>query len=155
MAFLSPLWPLHSEQPVVLPTHPPQKKQGKLKKSPIPYPKPVNKTGSSSPEKKGFRERPLVLSPLHLSMEPHSRAQLPLPGWALMICSPLVCPFPGIISSKQKVQSAFLLNVRAWGQQRVAQAGSGYQPQPAPPRYGASGWHALHPVRTLLLVGCV
>lgn len=86
-----PLWPLGTEQQVVV-SNPPQKKQGRLKRkrSPIPYPKPVNKIGSLSSRKKGFRERQLLLSPLYLTTEPHSRAQIPLLGalcWFISLCS--------------------------------------------------------------------
>lgn len=71
----TPLWLLVLNSQLYPPPPTQETRESKEKETPIPYPKPGNKIGSPSHPPKGFGERPFLLSPMRLPMEPHSRAQ--------------------------------------------------------------------------------
>lgn len=145
MILLSPLWPLGTEHPVVPPT-PSAKETREIikKKKPIPYPKPVNKIGSLSPRKRLQGEA--------ISAESFaSRHKTPFQGSTPTPRCSLLIHFSGLSSwdiflFKQKVQSAFLLNARAWDRKRVPRqdrVGS-----PSPPLLGVRPQDGMHWTRS-------
>lgn len=97
-------------------------------------------------KKQGFGERPFLLSSLCLSMQPtpgpaptpsYSAGSLPLWSFSWDVC---------LFHLKQKVQSACLLNVRAWdrkGLPRQDRVGS-----PSPPFLGTRPQDGMHCTRS-------
>lgn len=100
-----PLWPLGTEQQVVV-SNPPQKKQGRLKRkrSPIPYPKPVNKIGSLSSRKKRLQGETTSAESFVSHHRTPFQGSNPTPRCSLLVHFSLLC-LPGM--------SFFYLNKRS------------------------------------------
>lgn len=154
MALLPPpLWPLGTEQPVI-PTPPPKEiREIKEKENPFPTPNQLTKQAPPSQKTRLWGEA--------ISAEPCAPLHGARPeAWLPLLATPQVCSPSGLspgmsFLSKAKSPKCVSAERKGLGQERAVQAGSGWQPQPAPPGYEASGRHALHPVGALFLVRCV